>query len=91
MRYELYYWPEIQGRGEFVRLALEQAGAPYRDMAREDGPGGGMEAMLALMGGAPGEPGFGSLGCNAAHGASRGWCKNDSAPKGRKKSPSLTL
>jgi glutathione S-transferase len=27
MRYELYYWPEIQGRGEFVRLALEEAGA----------------------------------------------------------------
>ena len=29
MRYELYYWPSIQGRGEFVRLALEDAGAPY--------------------------------------------------------------
>jgi glutathione S-transferase len=27
MAYELYYWPEIQGRGEFVRLALEEAGA----------------------------------------------------------------
>ena len=27
MRYELYYWPEIQGRGEFVRLALEEGGA----------------------------------------------------------------
>lgn len=35
MRYELYYWPEIQGRGEFVRLALEDAGAPYRDVCRE--------------------------------------------------------
>ncbi|HYD44719.1 MAG TPA: glutathione S-transferase [Phenylobacterium sp.] len=34
--YELYYWPTIQGRGEFVRLALEQAGAPYRDVARTD-------------------------------------------------------
>jgi glutathione S-transferase len=34
MRYELYYWPEIQGRGEFVRLALEEAGAPYVDVAR---------------------------------------------------------
>ena len=29
MRYELYYWPSIQGRGEFVRLALEEAGARY--------------------------------------------------------------
>ncbi len=36
-RYELYYWPHIQGRGEFVRLALEATGTPYRDVAREDG------------------------------------------------------
>ena len=34
MRYELYYWPEIQGRGEFVRLALEDARADYVDVAR---------------------------------------------------------
>ncbi|TMH40459.1 MAG: glutathione S-transferase [Betaproteobacteria bacterium] len=34
MRYELYYWPSIQGRGEFVRLALEEAGAAYIDVAR---------------------------------------------------------
>jgi glutathione S-transferase len=34
MRYELYYWPGIQGRGEFVRLALEDAGADYLDIAR---------------------------------------------------------
>jgi len=34
MRYELYYWPGIQGRGEFVRLALEEAGADYVDVAR---------------------------------------------------------
>jgi glutathione S-transferase len=34
MAYELYYWPTIQGRGEFVRLALEAAGAPYIDVAR---------------------------------------------------------
>jgi hypothetical protein len=27
MRYELYYQPSIQGRGEFVRLVLEEAGA----------------------------------------------------------------
>ena len=35
MRYELHYWPGIQGRGEFVRLALEEAGAAYRDVWRE--------------------------------------------------------
>jgi glutathione S-transferase len=34
MPYELYYWPGIQGRGEFVRLALEEAGADYTDVAR---------------------------------------------------------
>jgi glutathione S-transferase len=32
--YELYYWPSIQGRGEFIRLALEDAGADYVDVAR---------------------------------------------------------
>jgi glutathione S-transferase len=37
MTYELYYWSGIQGRGEYVRLALEAAGAPYRDVARLDG------------------------------------------------------
>jgi glutathione S-transferase len=47
MRYELYYWSSIQGRGEFVRLALEEAGAPYVDVARTDG---GEERMLALLG-----------------------------------------
>ena len=46
MRYELYYWPDIQGRGEFVRLALEDAGARYVDVARHEG---GEDAMLALM------------------------------------------
>jgi glutathione S-transferase len=39
MAYELYYWPEIQGRGEFIRLALEEAGADYVDVARERGTG----------------------------------------------------
>lgn len=47
MRYELYYWPEIQGRGEFVRLAMEEAGADYVDVARS-GPRG-MAAMMRLM------------------------------------------
>jgi glutathione S-transferase len=37
MRYQLYYWTGIQGRGEFVRLALEDAGADYVDVAREQG------------------------------------------------------
>jgi glutathione S-transferase len=35
MRYDLYYWSGIQGRGEFIRLALEDAGAGYRN--REPG------------------------------------------------------
>src|SRR3954470_14436343 len=47
MRYELYYWPEIQGRGEFVRLALEEAGAAYVDVARRRGYGAG--AMMKTM------------------------------------------
>jgi glutathione S-transferase len=46
MRYELYYWPQIQGRGEFVRLALEEADADYVDVARR---GSGSDKMLALM------------------------------------------
>ena len=49
MSYDLYYWPEIQGRGEFVRLVLEAAGADYRDMARLDVSGGGTEGMFAMM------------------------------------------
>jgi glutathione S-transferase len=46
MRYQLFYWPEIQGRGEFVRLVLEGAGAPYDDVARSKA---GMTKMLAMM------------------------------------------
>lgn len=49
MRYELYYWPSIQGRGEFVRLALEAAGADYVDVARLSGAGKGVAAMMSLM------------------------------------------
>lgn len=48
MRYELYYWPTIQGRGEFVRLALEEAGADYIDVARRPGKRG-VSAMTKLM------------------------------------------
>ena len=47
MRYELYYWPTIQGRGEFVRLALEEAGADYIDVARRPGKRG-VPAMTKL-------------------------------------------
>ncbi len=48
MRYQLYYWPDIQGRGEFVRLALEDAGAAYDDVARK---GRGEETMMAMLAG----------------------------------------
>jgi len=46
MKYELYYWPGIQGRGEFIRLALEDAGAEYVDVARRPR---GMHAMMVQM------------------------------------------
>ena len=46
MRYQLYYWPSIQGRGEFVRLALEEAGADYDDLARR---AGGVAAMQRFL------------------------------------------
>lgn len=52
MRYEFYYWPSIQGRGEFVRLTLEEAGADYIDVARgapKDGQG--VPAMMELLNG----------------------------------------
>jgi glutathione S-transferase len=46
MSYELYYWPDIPGRGEFVRLALEEAGVTYRDVAREPRAMAEITAML---------------------------------------------
>lgn len=46
MLYQLYYWPTIQGRGEFVRLALEEADADYVDVARESGKGSGVAALM---------------------------------------------
>ncbi len=50
MAYELHYWPTVQGRGEFVRLALEAAGAPYVDVARgAPERGHGMPAMQRLL------------------------------------------
>jgi glutathione S-transferase len=48
--YQLYYWPGIQGRGEFVRLVLEQAGVPYDDVARRPKEeGGGPGAITRLL------------------------------------------
>lgn len=50
MRYKLYYWPTIQGRGEFVRLTFEAAGADYVDVARmPENRGMGVPAMMKLM------------------------------------------
>ncbi|MDZ4073693.1 MAG: glutathione S-transferase [Hylemonella sp.] len=50
MPYELHYWPGIQGRGEFVRLALEAAGVPYVDVARGDESAGqGVPALLHYL------------------------------------------
>jgi len=60
MAYELHYWPTIQGRGEFVRLALEASGAPYVDVARgAEDAGQGLPAMLHhLQGGKLAHPPF---------------------------------
>ena len=55
MRYQLYYWPSIQGRGEYVRLALEEAGAAYTDVARS---GNGTGAMMKMMAAGKGTPPF---------------------------------
>jgi len=50
--YELYYWPNILGRGEFVRLVLEEVAAPYRDVGRLPAEqGGGVEAVVACWAG----------------------------------------
>jgi len=55
MRYELYYWPTIQGRGEYVRLALEDAGADYVDVARR---ANGVNKMMKMMEADKGTPPF---------------------------------
>jgi glutathione S-transferase len=55
MRYQLYYWPTIQGRGEYVRLVLEDAGADYGDVARGKG---GTAAMVKMMAAGKGTPPF---------------------------------
>ena len=55
MRYELYYWPNIQGRGEYVRLALEEAGVGYADVARSSQ---GLARMTRMMEAVKGPPPF---------------------------------
>ena len=55
-RYDLWYWPSIQGRGEFVRLALEAAHISYRDCAREDGVDALVADMKAMTGMRPFAP-----------------------------------
>jgi len=50
MRYELYYWPHIQGRGEYVRLTLEEGEADYVDVARlPESEGGGRPAVARML------------------------------------------
>ncbi len=56
MTYELFYWPTIQGRGEFVRLALEEAGAAYVDVCRRGDSG--VPMMLKMMDAKTGTPSF---------------------------------
>jgi glutathione S-transferase len=56
MRYELYYWPNIQGRGEYVRLALEEAAADYTDITRRRERG--VAAMMKMMEGKSETPPF---------------------------------
>jgi glutathione S-transferase len=51
MNYELYYWPTIQGRGEFVRLALEESGSEYVDVARKSGKGLGVPRLMRFLDG----------------------------------------
>jgi hypothetical protein len=59
--YELYYWPMVQGRGEFIRLAFEDAGVSYDDVARKpESEGGGSASILRFMKGQ--ELGFMPLG-----------------------------
>src|SRR3984957_1688258 len=55
MKYALYYWPGIQGRGEYVRLALEDAGVVYVDVARGDRA---IDAMIKMMEAHAGTPRF---------------------------------
>lgn len=58
--YQLYYWPMLPGRGEFVRLVFEEAGVPYTDVARlPEEQGGGIQALMPFIRGErPGQPAY---------------------------------
>jgi glutathione S-transferase len=58
MVYELYYWPSIQGRGEFVRLALEEADAKYIDVGRLSKRGAGVARLMRFLKGREARPPF---------------------------------
>ena len=86
MSYDLWYWPSIQGRGEFVRLALEAAEIAYTDRAREDGAEALLDDMDARTGIKPYAPPYlvdGDLYiAQTAHivswlGAKHGFCGSD--------------
>jgi len=49
MKYELYYWPGVQGRGEYVRLALEEAGAKYVEVVNQPGRHGGEDGLMRAL------------------------------------------
>ncbi|WP_353191555.1 glutathione S-transferase [Pandoraea pnomenusa] len=49
MTFELFYWPGLQGRGEFVRLAFEATGTPYVEIVQGDGPGQGIDGLMQTM------------------------------------------
>ncbi len=69
MSYILWYWPSLQGRGEFVRLALEAAGIPYDDRARQVGEDGLMADLNDRTGRTPFAPPYLELA-----GAGEGGC-----------------
>jgi len=58
MRYQLYYWPSIQGRGEFIRLALEAADADYVDVCRGSAGVATMQRLMTTTGQLPFAPPF---------------------------------
>lgn len=59
LRYELYYWPDIPGRGEFIRLVLEEANADYLDVGRQsEQQGGGIPAIVEVLEDAGQTPAF---------------------------------
>lgn len=47
MSYQLWYWPDIPGRGEFIRLPMEAAGIAYSEPARTAADG--LAAVAAYL------------------------------------------